>query len=101
MNTIKTAGTGSTNETLGTKSTDDEESDDGTKAPSGSKDKSKPVSSDKKKPRGPLQTCDPCTQRRDVCAQHGGVDCSRGPDDDGSVICRNGYADSTASYECK
>jgi hypothetical protein len=33
-----------------------------------------------------------------ACSWHGGVDCSAGPDWDGSVICNDGWRDSTVSY---
>lgn len=32
------------------------------------------------------------------CEQHGGEDCSRGPDIDGSVICLDGYRDAVLPY---
>lgn len=33
-----------------------------------------------------------------ACSGHGGVDCSAGPDSDGSVICYDGWEDSSVSY---
>ena len=33
-----------------------------------------------------------------ACSWHGGVDCDRGPDCDGSVICQDGWKDSSVSY---
>lgn len=34
-----------------------------------------------------------------ACSGHGGVDCSAGPDSDGSVICVDGWTDSSVSYD--
>jgi hypothetical protein len=40
-----------------------------------------------------------------ACSYHGGVNCSTGPDIDGSVVCNDGWRDSTVSYysvvECR
>lgn len=33
-----------------------------------------------------------------ACSGHGGVSCSAGPDSDGSVICNDGWEDSSVSY---
>ncbi len=33
-----------------------------------------------------------------ACSSHGGVSCASGPDRDGSVICNDGWADSSVSY---
>ena len=35
-----------------------------------------------------------------VCSGHGGVNCFKGPDEDGSVICADGYLDSPDMYDC-
>lgn len=32
------------------------------------------------------------------CSSHGGIDCSAGPDRDGSVICRDGFTRASARY---
>lgn len=34
-----------------------------------------------------------------ACSGHGGVACSMGPDSDGSVICNDGYRDSSVQYD--
>lgn len=33
-----------------------------------------------------------------ACSYHGGVDCSAGADYDGSVICNDGWSDSSVGY---
>lgn len=33
-----------------------------------------------------------------ACSHHGGVSCSQGPDSDGSVICGDGWRNSSVSY---
>ena len=35
---------------------------------------------------------------RGACSSHGGVYCPAGPDDDGSVICQDGWRNSSVSY---
>ena len=35
-----------------------------------------------------------------ACSSHGGVDCSAGPDYDGSVICEDGWKESSVGYSC-
>jgi hypothetical protein len=35
-----------------------------------------------------------------ACFGHGGVNCGAGPDNDGSVICNDGFRDSSAQYLC-
>lgn len=32
------------------------------------------------------------------CSSHGGIDCTAGPDRDGSVICRDGFAEASPRY---
>lgn len=36
-----------------------------------------------------------------ACSGHGGVNCSAGPDSDGSVICVDGFRDSSVQYQCQ
>lgn len=35
---------------------------------------------------------------RGACSHHGGVNCGAGPDSDGSVICNDGWRDSSVGY---
>ena len=35
---------------------------------------------------------------RGACSSHDGVNCSTGPDSDGSVICNDGWRNSTVKY---
>lgn len=35
-----------------------------------------------------------------ACSGHGGVNCAAGPDSDGSVICNDGWRDSSVQYHC-
>jgi hypothetical protein len=39
---------------------------------------------------------------RQTCASHGGVDCARGADDDGSVVCADGFREAASrfAFEC-
>lgn len=37
--------------------------------------------------------------RGGCCSSHGGVDCEAGRDQDGSVICKDGWRDSSCSYD--
>ncbi|MBF0291968.1 MAG: fibronectin type III domain-containing protein, partial [Nitrospinae bacterium] len=46
------------------------------------------------------QICDPCDSGQGACSDHGGVNCSAGQDSDGSVICNDGWLDSTVQYSC-
>lgn len=43
----------------------------------------------------------PSAARRS-CGSHGGVDCARGPDNDGSVVCADGFREATLrfAFEC-
>lgn len=63
-----------------------------------------PSSSDDNSPdesnNTPTETCSDCYSTQGACSHHDGVDCSAGPDDDGSVICNDGWRDSSVSYEC-
>lgn len=36
-----------------------------------------------------------------ACGEHGGVNCPAGPDADGSVICADGYRDTSLKYQCQ
>ncbi|MDH4184957.1 MAG: hypothetical protein OEV92_12090 [Nitrospinota bacterium] len=51
---------------------------------------------------GPVSTvtCDTNCSAAGACADHGGVACSQGPDTDGSVICSDGYRNSSIKYQC-
>lgn len=46
------------------------------------------------------EICSDCTSKSGACSHHGGVDCSAGADSDGSVICSDGWRDSSVSYSC-
>lgn len=35
-----------------------------------------------------------------ACSSHQGVNCAAGPDSDGSVICNDGWRNSTVKYSC-
>jgi len=51
-------------------------------------------------PTPPTVTCDYNCAVPGACGEHGGVDCSAGPDIDGSVICMDGYRGSSIKYNC-
>lgn len=51
-------------------------------------------------PKPPTIVCDTNCAVPGACADHGGVDCSVGPDIDASVICNDGYKDSSIKYNC-
>lgn len=48
----------------------------------------------------PSETCGECYTTQGACSHHNGVNCSAGADDDGSVICNDGWRDSSVSYSC-
>lgn len=41
-----------------------------------------------------------CDSGQGACSGHGGVNCAAGPDSDGSVICNDGWRDSSVRYRC-
>lgn len=41
-----------------------------------------------------------CAETQGACSSHDGVDCAAGPDSDGSVICNDGWRDSSVDYVC-
>ncbi len=41
-----------------------------------------------------------CAEVDGACSSHGGVDCRRGPDVDGSVICKDDWKNSKVLYQC-
>lgn len=49
----------------------------------------------------PVVTCISNCADSGACSNHGGVNCSAGPDTDGSVICNDGWKDSTITYRCR
>ena len=52
---------------------------------------------------GPISTvvCAANCSAAAACTGHGGVNCPVGPDVDGSVICADGYRDSSIKYQCQ
>jgi len=52
---------------------------------------------------GPISTviCAANCSAAAACSGHGGVNCPVGPDVDGSVICSDGYRDSSIKYQCQ
>lgn len=44
--------------------------------------------------------CADCDSKQGACSSHQGVNCSAGRDKDGSVICNDGWRDSTVQYQC-
>ena len=46
-------------------------------------------------------TCSSRCSKSGACSYHGGVDCTAGPDTDGSVICNDGWRNSSVTYLCK
>ena len=48
----------------------------------------------------PTVLCDTNCAVAGACSGHDGVACSSGPDTDGSVICADGYKDSSIKYNC-
>jgi len=48
-----------------------------------------------------IPRCDTSCSAPGACGSHGGVDCPAGPDSDGSVICNDGYRDSSIKYQCQ
>jgi len=48
----------------------------------------------------PTERCDTNCAVPGACAEHEGVNCSAGPDIDASVICNDGYKDSSIKYNC-
>ncbi len=52
-------------------------------------------------PETPISsTCSANCSASGACSGHDGVNCSAGPDSDGSVICFDGWRDSTVTYHC-
>lgn len=45
-------------------------------------------------------TCSSSCSSSGACSGHGGVNCSAGPDSDGSVICSDGWRGSSVAYHC-
>ncbi|MDH5478604.1 MAG: hypothetical protein OEY50_09755 [Nitrospinota bacterium] len=52
------------------------------------------------RPPIPTEVCDTNCAVPGACSEHGGVNCSAGPDNDASVICNDGYKDSSIKYNC-
>lgn len=49
---------------------------------------------------GGSQICPSGCASSGACSSHDGVDCSAGPDSDGSVICNDGWRGSAVEYSC-
>lgn len=49
---------------------------------------------------GGSQICSSSCASSGACSSHDGVDCSAGPDSDGSVICNDGWRGSSVEYSC-
>ena len=49
---------------------------------------------------GGTTTCSSNCSSQGACSSHGGVNCSAGADSDGSVICVDGWRDSSVTYQC-
>ena len=47
------------------------------------------------------EICEDNCSSSGACSSHGGVNCALGPDVDGSVICNDGWTDSSVEYQCK
>lgn len=51
-------------------------------------------------PVTPAATCSTNCSSSGACSSHGGVNCLAGADVDGSVICVDGWLESTVAYHC-
>lgn len=51
-------------------------------------------------PSSPGTVCASNCSTSGACSGHDGVNCSAGPDGDGSVICSDGWTGSSVTYHC-